>query len=95
MAAITAAMCNMYETATDVSLSIQSKPDKKTWISHPYQNLTVKKNGKDCCLLKNQKDVETQHLSSADLAKKIISYLLRVSREKMCVSFRNKARKCN
>ena len=72
-------MCNSCEAPTDVFLPTQSKPDKKTLIPHPYQNLTVKKNGKGYRLFENQKDIETQHLSSADLVERITSYLSRVS----------------
>ena len=67
MAVIATAMCNLCKTLTDVFLSTQSKPDKKTRIPHPYQNLIVNKNDKGNHLFENQKDIETQHLSLVDL----------------------------
>ena len=88
-------MCNSCEALTDIFLPSQSKPDKKSRIPHPYQNLTVKRNGKSYRLFENQKDIQTQHLSSVDLVERITSYLNLVSQEECCISVQGEARKCN
>ena len=88
-------MCVSCDVSTDVFLPSQSEPEKKSRIPHPYQNLTVKKNGKGYRLFENQKDTETQHLSSADRVERITSYFNLVSQEEYCVSVQGQARKCN
>ena len=75
-------MCNLCKAPTDIFLS-------------PASVSTVKENGKGCHLFKNQKDLETYHLSLVEVVKRITSYLSRISWEEYWVSVENKIRKCN
>ena len=89
-------MYNLCEAPSEVFLPTQSKLDKKRRILHPYQNLTVKKNGKAYRLFENQKDIHrNKALFFGGSCPKDFSYLLRVFLEECCASVQNKARTCN
>ena len=88
-------MCNAC-VAPDAFLPTQNKsrPEKKKRLPHPFQGMSIRKNGNGYCANLKQKDVRTQFLSSPEFLENISNYVSDLSQEDCCVSTRDEARKC-
>lgn len=72
----------------------RSRPEKKKRLPHPFQGITIRKNGKGYCRNQKQKDVSTQFLSASEFLEELLGYVSNLSREDCCVSVQGVARKC-
>ena len=71
-----------------------SRPEKKKRLPHPFQGITIRKNGKGYCRNQKQKDVSTQFMSASEFLEELLGYVSNLSREDCCVSVQGEARKC-
>ena len=88
-------MCNSC-LGDDVFLPTKTRVrDKGQRLKHPFQGVSVKKNGKGYCLNLKLKDLPTKHLDQSEFLAEIQSYLVNLSKEDCCVSVLGEARSCS